>query len=182
MTEKLPPIKNQIGIHDITDELAVNGGDPDERMTSGMTVGEAVERAAAWWEVKGRRIMAQQRLKGSVNAGAFNVTDPDDPNFIPSGIIAGKAWGDLTRDERLRVTKSWHHHVIRVADMDPEGYLRAAANPGKCFYCEDPAYADEELPGGEERPLCAGHFKDRYPDIFEAYRAAAKANDNGRMN
>lgn len=181
MKKPLPP-KDQIGINDITDEPAVNDGNRDEFMSSGMSVGEAVDRAAAWWEVKGRTIMRQQRLKGSKNAAAFNVQDVDDPNFIPSNIIAGKSWSELAKDEKMRIVKMWHHHVIRVPDMDPEAYLRAAANPMKCFYCDVMASADETLPNGEERPLCAEHFKDRYPDIANAYEAAAKANDNGRMN
>lgn len=182
MSDKPPPPKNTPGIHDITDEPGIANADKDTRLSSGMTAAEAVDRAMAWWELKGREIMRQHRLEGSKNAKFFNVKDPDDPNFLPSNIIAGKAWADLTGDEKKRLVHHWHHHVIRVADLDPEMYLRVKANPAKCFYCDAPAEADEELPGGEQRPLCGHHFKDRYPEVVAGYEAAAKANDNGRPN
>lgn len=182
MADKLPPPKEKTTIHDLVDEPVIGGNDKDARLSSGMTAEEATNRAMAWWELKGREIMRQQRLHGSKNAGAFNVKDPDNPNFIPSGIIAGKMWNDLTREEKMRIVYLWHHHVIRVSDLDPEAYLRAASKPWKCFYCDGTPYADEEMPNGEQRPLCADHFKDRYPDIYASYKAAEKANDNGRMN
>ena len=183
MTKKpLPPPKQQIGIHDLTDELNLGGNDKDAKLSSGMTAEEAVTRASAWWEMKGREIMRQQRLAGSKNAGAFNVKDPDDPNFIPSGILAGKSFADLTRQEKMRVVYIWHHHVIRVADLDPEMYLRVKSNPMKCFYCDEQAIADEDLPNGEQRPLCMEHFEDRYPEAAAGMKAAEKANDNGKAN
>lgn len=86
--------------------------DSDARLASGMKISEAVARAAAWWERKGRTIMRQHRLKGSRNAGFFNVVDPDNPNFIPSNIIAGRAWDHLTRVEKLAVVKAWHNGYI----------------------------------------------------------------------
>lgn len=88
--------------------------DSDERLSSGMKVSEAVTRASAWWERKGRKMMRQQRLKGSRNAGFFNVTDPDNPNFIPSSIVAGKPWDALTKTEKLAVVKAWHWHYVQA--------------------------------------------------------------------
>ena len=89
--------------------------DSDERLSSGMLVKEAVFRAQLWWEQKGRKQMRQSRLKGNPGHDAFNPKPQDDRealNWFPSGIMAAEPWDRLSRDEKLRVVKVWHHRIF----------------------------------------------------------------------
>jgi hypothetical protein len=97
--------------------------DGTQKLDTGMTVQEAVRRAAAWWQTKGRRLakteLKRQKLgshRGG-NSGVFASLDPDDANFMPSGLIHGKPWEELTRRECLMVVKAWHHFAIRMPDL-----------------------------------------------------------------
>ena len=93
-------------------------GDVSARLDTGMTVAEAVERTKAWWNRTGRGLMRQQQDGSqSFARSAFAASDPDDPNFIPSGILNGWEWGRLTRREKLRLVKYWHHFFVRTQDL-----------------------------------------------------------------
>lgn len=136
-------------------------------LDTGMKVGEAIAQAGHWWDHKGRQMIQDKNFAtDNPGFGAFNPnpqTKEEADNWLPSGILAGKPWTDLTKDEKLRVCKYWHHHIIRVPSIDPELYERACKRPGICFYCDDEAVADEQLMG-EVREMCWAHFLDRYPD------------------
>lgn len=98
---------------DILDDPSVVYDD-ERRLSSGMKVKDAVEQAALWWEIKGRKEMRQARLKGNPGAVSFNpnpTTDQEALNSFPSGIMAAKHWTDLSRDEKLRVVKVWHDTI-----------------------------------------------------------------------
>lgn len=85
----------------------------DERLDSGMKVGEAIERARLWWTALGASQIARSRF----------ATDKD----IPSGILHGLPWDRLTREEKLRIVKVWHHFHIRrpdVLEIDPAETFR----------------------------------------------------------
>lgn len=141
-----------------------------QKLDTGMTVGEAINNAAFWWESKGRKLMTDQnKARDNPAFGRFNpnpTTVEEADNWLPSGVLMAKPWVDLTRDEKLFITKTWHHHHVRVPNMDPEEYLRMAQHPDQCFYCAgmNPAIADETLPNGETRGMCLEHFRDRYPE------------------
>jgi hypothetical protein len=111
------------------------------RTSAGLPVREAVALAACWWQDIGRQL-ANPELK-----------DPD--LGVPSGIMRGLPWDELTRDERLRVVKAWHdahgkaaaayEKALRerqrllaeggagefvVATLEPRAFLRARATGG----------------------------------------------------
>lgn len=98
--------------------------DPDGKLDTGMTAKEAVQRAEHWWDTVGAKEMKMHKLRhtqtpgGSLNGigSAFISSDPDDPNFLPSGIAAGRPWLTLTKNEKARVVKAWHHFYIRLPD------------------------------------------------------------------
>ena len=141
--------------------------DMDAKLSSGMTIKEAVDRAMLWWSTKGTNEMRLARLqdKGIRRKLAAFSDDPDSPNFIPSGILHGRPWDQLTKTEKLQIVKMWHYAFVVLPDMDPEhgARLLAAQDPGKCFYCGSPAVADETLPGDDQRGMCTYPLHDRYP-------------------
>lgn len=154
------------------------------KLETGMTVGDAIRGAALWWSNKGRELMRDKNY-GTDNPGygSFNpkpTTVEEALNWLPSGVLMGKAWADLTQREKLQVTKNWHHNHVRVPNIEPELYQRLKTRPRVCFYCDEEACADEQLPNGESREMCWAHFMHRYPD--EARQAHAQtggpANDN----
>lgn len=137
--------------------------DSEARLSSGMKVKEAVERASVWWERKGRKEMRQARLSGNPGAVSFNPNPKNEAealNSFPSGIMAAKAWIDLSRDEKLRVVKIWHHEFIvkpnmpKIIEIGP-----VRDNLGVCFYCDQPSIGDERTLTGEYRELCERHFR-----------------------
>lgn len=93
-------------------------GDLSAKLDTGMSVLEAVERTAAWWNNTGRGLMLQQHNGSQTFArSAFAAPDPDDPSFIPSGILNGWGWDRLTKREKLRMVKYWHHFFVRTQDL-----------------------------------------------------------------
>lgn len=109
----------------ILDPAEVGEIEKGGKLDTGMKAEEAVRRACNWWESKGRTEMRLHQMRqaepvGGSNNGAgasFAVLDPDNPNFLPSGIINGLPWDQLTRDEKLRVVKAWHHYFVRCKDF-----------------------------------------------------------------
>lgn len=108
-----------------TTQDIINIGDKEMRLDTGMKVQEAVKRAEAWWGKTGMR-EAQQQLKrqssavGGANKGAgsaFASKNPDDPNFLPSGLIHGQPWDALNKREKMMIVKAWHHFFVRKPDL-----------------------------------------------------------------
>lgn len=99
--------------------------DPDARLDTGMKVGEAIQRASAWWEGNGRSIMQTElkrqatQIGGPDNGagGAFASNNVDSLNFLPSGVIQGKPWEALTDRECVMIVKAWHHFNVRNPDL-----------------------------------------------------------------
>jgi len=153
----------------------------EARLDTGMKVGEAINRAAGWWDSKGRAMIRDKNFASDNPGYQFFNPDPrnteEAKNWLPSGILAGKPWVDLNKDEKLQVTKFWHHHHVRVPNIDPELYQRAKKRPGICFYCDEQAVSDEQLPNGEFREMCFSHFMDRYPAEAEEVLSRGPAND-----
>lgn len=95
-----------------------------DKFDTGMKVSEAIKRAEHWWETIGAKEMQahKKRQKHSTAAntaglgGSFASLNPDDPNFLPSGILHGHKWDDLNKQEKLSVTKIWHHTHVRIPD------------------------------------------------------------------
>lgn len=117
------PVKTAL-IQPTTQDIT-NIGSGEDRLDTGMTVKEALKRAEAWWGKTGMR-EAQQQLKrqrsavGGANNGsgsAFASQNPDDPNFLPSGLIHGQPWDALTKREKMMIVKAWHHFHIRKPDL-----------------------------------------------------------------
>ena len=90
-----------------------------------MKVTEACRRAEQWWMQGGRHMMSQQLNKaGNVeeigrrfsaagaNTPAILVKGSMEP-VIPSGILRGLPWDELTSGEQLRIVKVWHReHIV----------------------------------------------------------------------
>lgn len=93
------------------------GGDQGDRLDTGMKVSEAIERTQKWWENSGRSIMLDHKIRQSATGAVFASADPDDLNFLPSGIINARPWHELTKREMLRLVKFWHHFHVRMPDL-----------------------------------------------------------------
>ncbi len=92
--------------------------DPDARLDTGMKVKEAIERAKLWWNGFGRYgMIAEKERQEKIKGTAFCSDNPDDSNFLPSGILNGHEWDLLTKREKLRLVKFWHHFFIRNQDI-----------------------------------------------------------------
>ena len=143
--------------------------DSSARLDTGMRVSEAMRRAARWWEGTGREEMRKHGQRQAEKGRAFATLDPDDPNFLPSGIMHGFKWDDLKRHEKLRVVKAWHHEMIRKPDMVLGDYELPHIVPWKCFYCGETALFDEDLPDGSSRPMCENHMASRYPKEWKEH-------------
>ena len=93
-------------------------GDPHAKLDTGMTAGEAIRRTRFWWDQYGRKMMIE-KAEDQVSAmrSQFATLDPDDDNFLPSGILAGLEWDILSKREKLRLVKVWHHFNIRNKDI-----------------------------------------------------------------
>lgn len=97
--------------------------DSDAKLWTGIKVNEAVMRAASWWEETGRMLMRRNKARQrDVNGSEFGVYDSADPNALPSKIVAGMAWDELDRQDKLFVVKAWHHEFV-------EKPLRRANSP-----------------------------------------------------
>jgi hypothetical protein len=80
-------------------------------LDTGMTAGEAIQRAEKWWDAIGRHLIQQGSLA-------------DDPQ---SGILRGEPWDRLQRHEKLAIVKHWHHFFVRrpdLLDVDPAAQFR----------------------------------------------------------
>ena len=97
--------------------------DGDDRLDTGMKVSEAMRRAEHWWTHKGSAMMRQHNLRQQKDialgglGGQFASLDPDSKNFLPSRILAGTPWDALTKSEKHRVIKVWHHFHVRSPDL-----------------------------------------------------------------
>lgn len=97
----------------------------DQRLDTGMTIGEAIRRAETWWgEFRGavRRDFNRHRAAPKVRASGRRapglIIRAAEEETLPSGILSGKAWGKLTDQERVFVVKVWHHQHIREPLID----------------------------------------------------------------
>ena len=78
----------------------------EDRLDTGMTASEALKRAEHWWQKFGRHLIHKQDSETAS-------LDPESANFIPSGIINGLPWDELTKREKLHITKAYHHNFVR---------------------------------------------------------------------
>lgn len=92
---------------------------------SGMSVREAINKARIWWETLGRHELSKQLNKQSNVEEVGRVVKPGtgrSPGFtvagsrevvVPSGILQGLPWDQLTKQEQTNVVRQWHHfHVV----------------------------------------------------------------------
>lgn len=94
------------------------GADPDAKLDTGMKVSEAAQRTRNWWEGRGRALMEEQKIhQTQAMRTPFATADPDSGNFMPSGIINGLEWDALSKREKLRLIKFWHHFNVRMQDL-----------------------------------------------------------------
>lgn len=103
-----------------TDDISIIAtGNGDSILSSGMRFDEAATKAEIWWEKTGRVLMAHdlkqhQRIN---NRGEFASSDPDASNFLPSGIINGIKWADLTDREKVMITYQWHNNFVVIQNV-----------------------------------------------------------------
>lgn len=82
----------------------VRGDRPKDQLMpfSDMTVGEAIQTARMWWDVKGRDLMKHNRNRST---DGFK----DDGEILEkSGILTGSLFDDLTREDQLKITREWY--------------------------------------------------------------------------
>lgn len=102
------PITFTVPAIDIRAAVSFDISDPDQKLDTGMTVREAIANACYWWGKTGRHAMKRHGI-----AEAVSSLDPDDQNYIPSGIVNGEPWDVLNNRERAFIVKAWHHHFVR---------------------------------------------------------------------
>lgn len=82
----------------------------------GLTASEAVRLASLWWDKTGRGLVhrkanesrAPDVVKGPGLNGAPAIRiKPTPERSVDSGVLDGRKWEDLTRREKLAVTKAW---------------------------------------------------------------------------
>lgn len=85
-------------------------------MRSGMAPKEAIFRARNWWDKIGRKIVRIQ-FNQEYQGGSFKPSSGKAPgvkvsptlaHVVPSGILKGLPWAQLTKPEKFRVAKEWH--------------------------------------------------------------------------
>jgi hypothetical protein len=106
------------GIRPLSFEERLELADPGARLDTGMTAREATDRAARWWNKRGRFLLVDMET-----AKRFASADPDDPRFLPSGILNGHAWDMLGKREQIMIVKVHHHFTVRNPDLiggDPD--------------------------------------------------------------
>lgn len=84
--------------------------DLDNRLDTGMKASEALDHAGKWWDASGRFLMKNHDAKAEAEKVSL---DPDNDNFLPSGIVNGLPWDELDKREKLTITKHWHHFYVR---------------------------------------------------------------------
>ena len=90
----------------------------DGRLVSGMKTGEALAKAESWWQRLGRKMMIDMKQKQvAKGVGQFVSDNPDNKSFLPSGILNGLPWGELTDREKVKVTLQWHESHVKIPDM-----------------------------------------------------------------
>lgn len=101
-----------------SDYIVAYGRDPSKKLSSGMTVEEAMFRASKWWGRIGRNIFRDMKAhQKKENDGEFSSDNPDSENFLSSGILNAKPWVRLTDRERIEIMIKWHTSFIVVADL-----------------------------------------------------------------
>lgn len=102
--------------------------DGKPRLDSGITVDEAVREAEIWWDTYARhmvkRVANSEETKGKFipasPAGPAIVIRGEKVTTIHSGVLEGKPWAELKRDEKLRVVKVWDREVFQKREQMPE--------------------------------------------------------------
>lgn len=92
----------------------------EQILSSGMKPREAARRASQWWDQTGRHLIPkalnEERTKDKVlaagkRAPAMVIKGTVQP-VLQSGILNGRPFDDLSRDEKLQVVKHWHEHFV----------------------------------------------------------------------
>ena len=91
-----------------------------DRLDTGMKVTEAIARAAAWWDRIGRHgVKASnfnqvliQKVHAQGRGPLLKRTDKEQD--LPSGILRGLQWDELSKVEQKEIVKAWHHEQVRV--------------------------------------------------------------------
>jgi len=91
--------------------------------------------AREWWDTKGRHMVAQkgneERVGGKFRAGTGNApgirTTGSKEKVLPSGILNGKMFDNLTPRERSQVLKAWMHYYteFKFPDLTEKDLARA---------------------------------------------------------
>lgn len=106
----------------------------DDRFDTGMKYSEAVARAEAWWDKTGRHLIphhfnqrkVEKRHTGGKGPLLRSISIEDD---LASGVLRGVPWDELSKAEKLYVTKTWHHTQIRVPQVARATAEMARINP-----------------------------------------------------
>jgi len=101
--------------------LVLAQNSPSATLDTGMRCDVARQSACNWWSNRGSKIMQVEALRqaepvGGSNKGngaSFMSLDPENPNFMPSGIMGGRLWDDLTPIEQVHITAVWVEHFTK---------------------------------------------------------------------
>lgn len=102
------------GVHKVVGVIDKTGlKDPDAILDTGIKIVDVVPEAIEWWENIGRDMMLAHRHSDECGGKGIS-SDPNNENFLPSGILGGKPWDELIQHERLFIVKQYHHQKYRL--------------------------------------------------------------------
>ncbi len=120
---------------------------PDDKLDTGMKVGEAISLASAWWNKTGRHALPknfnqEQTVKVRSSFADFPaVIIRDEETVVPAGILNGVSWDDLTKDEKRQVVRVYHHWHVRVPNRDRPKATKT--DQVLTIHCDHPDHDDE---------------------------------------
>lgn len=79
-----------------------------DRLMTGHTLAEVRDRAATWWDRRGRHVVKNPEFR-----------NPDIG--FPSGITRGLPWENLTGDERIKVAREFYANYLVKDPLIPDG-------------------------------------------------------------
>ena len=92
--------------------------DLSHKLRSGITIGELMERAEAWWDKNGRHLVPREftaikseRVRTGAGVPMLRIKD-EVTDEEGGGILTAKPWAELTGRERSIIAVRWHDGVL----------------------------------------------------------------------
>ncbi len=135
---------------------------PEDRLDTGMKVGEAISLASRWWDKSGRHalptnfnqeetVKARPGVKAKKGGRRFpGIVIRDKEVVLSANLLNGVAFEGLTADEQRQVTRVYHHFFVRVPQMERGEYSKT--DQVLTVNCDHPGHAE----GGEKTEVFRG--------------------------